>query len=122
MCVSTRAMVMPPSGKPERLTERAIRRIAPFTALGVMPLFALANAAVKLGSSAGASATAAAAAASSVTPAIGIAAGLVIGKPLGIFAFTYLADKLGIAKVRACSCVLSLRAGSAVPSSPARAR
>ena len=59
MCVSTRAMVQPPSGGPERLTERAIRRIAPFTALGVMPLFALANTAVPLGGIAAASAGAA---------------------------------------------------------------
>ena len=49
MCISTRAMVKLPSGKPERLTERAIRRLSPFTALGVMPLFALANTAVRLG-------------------------------------------------------------------------
>merc|ERR1719460_1151432 len=47
MCISTRAMVQPPTGAPERLTERAIRRLLPFTALGVMPLFALANTAVK---------------------------------------------------------------------------
>ena len=105
MCISTRAMVQPPTGQPERLTERAIIRISPFTALGVMPLFALANTAVKLGggaaSSAAGAAAAASAAASSVTPAVGIAAGLLIGKPLGIFGFTWLADKLGIAKVRA---------------------
>lgn len=78
----------------------------PFTALGVMPLFALANTAVKLGGSTAAAGTAAAAAAASataasITPAIGIAAGLVIGKPLGIFGFTWLADKLGIASMPA---------------------
>merc|ERR1719409_1391503 len=82
-------MVQPPTGQPERLTERAIRRISPFTALLVMPAFALANTVVRLGSSAASSAAASAsAAASSMTPAIGIAAGLLIGKPLGIFGFT----------------------------------
>ena len=104
MCISTKAMVQPSTGRPERLTERAIRRIAPFTALGVMPLFALANTAVKLGGPAAATAAAASAAAAgaaaSRTPALGIAAGLLIGKPLGIFGFTWLADKLGFAKAR----------------------
>ena len=106
MCISTRAFVQPPEegSKPERLTERAIKRLLPFTALGVMPLFALANTAVKLGgSAAGATGSAAAAAAASskasVTPAVGIAMGLLIGKPLGIFGFTWLADKLGIASM-----------------------
>jgi len=77
----------------------------------VMPLFALANTAVRLGGAATAtagmsaaavakaSAAAAAASAASVTPAVGIAAGLVIGKPLGIFGFTWLADKCGLAKL-----------------------
>lgn len=103
MCISTRAMVALPTGQSERLTERAIRRISPFTALVVMPLFALANTAVKLGGATATSAAAAAAAASasaaSIAPAIGIAAGLVIGKPLGIFGFTFLADRVGLAKL-----------------------
>ena len=110
MCISTRAMVKLPSGRPERLTERAIRRLSPFTALIVMPLFALANTAVRLGGapvatglSASAAASAASAAASataaSVPPAVGIAAGLIIGKPLGIFGFTFLADRVGLAKL-----------------------
>ena len=110
MCISTRAMVKLPSGKPERLTERAIRRLSPFTALGVMPLFALANTAVRLGgpvaatglsasAAAAAAAAAATASAASVTPAVGIAAGLLIGKPLGIFGFTWLADRFGLAKL-----------------------
>jgi NhaA family Na+:H+ antiporter len=99
-CISTRAFVKDSaSGEEERLTERAIKRLAPFTALFVMPLFALANTAVRFGGSAGASAAAAAASAASVAPAAGIAAGLVIGKPLGIFGFTWLADKLGMAKM-----------------------
>ena len=101
MCISTSAAVQLPSGRTERLTERAIRRICPFTAFAVMPLFALANTAVKLGGAAATSASAASAAAAataaSVAPAVGIAAGLVLGKPLGIFGFTWLADKLGIA-------------------------
>lgn len=115
MCISTRAKVQPPSGAPELLTHRAIRRLLPFTALGVMPLFALANTAVKLGASTAAAGSAAAAAAAnaaaaSVTPAIGIAAGLVIGKPLGIFGFTWLADRLGLCTVSGHPCIARDRA------------
>ena len=47
----------------------------------------------------GAAAAAAAAAAASTPPAAGIAAGLLIGKPLGIFGFTWLACKLGLASM-----------------------
>jgi len=51
LCISTRTMVAPEGAKEaEPLTERAIRRLAPFTSLIVMPLFALANTAVRLGS------------------------------------------------------------------------
>ena len=69
MCISTRAMVKLPSGRPERLTERAIRRISPFTALFVMPLFALANTAVRLGGPVAASGLSAAAAAKAAAAA-----------------------------------------------------
>ena len=55
------------------------------------------RAAAAAATSASAASAAAAATAASVAPAVGIAAGLVLGKPLGIFGFTWLADKLGIA-------------------------
>ena len=57
----------------------------------IMPLFALANTAIILPSSL-----------SGVfdsTIALGIICGLVIGKPLGIFLFSYVASKLGIASM-----------------------
>lgn len=60
----------------------------PWVAYGVMPLFALANAGVTLhGLSIGAAATVSA----------GIIAALVLGKPLGILCFAWLAVKSGIA-------------------------
>ncbi len=62
----------------------------PWVAFGVMPLFALANAGVELGSIAWSGASKAA-------MATGIVLGLVFGKPLGILGFSYLATKLGLA-------------------------
>ncbi|MDR2341627.1 MAG: Na+/H+ antiporter NhaA [Campylobacteraceae bacterium] len=59
----------------------------PLSAFFIMPLFAFANAGVTLGGEF---------AANSIT--VGIFLGLVIGKPLGIFLFTFLSEKLGIAK------------------------
>ena len=93
LCISTRTLVKPAGGAPEALTARAIKRISPFSAFFIMPTFALANTAVRLGGGSG-SAAAAAAAAASIPPALGIAAGLLLGKPLGIFGFTWLADRL----------------------------
>ena len=89
----------PKGHEPERQTERSIQRISPFTSFIVMPLFALANTAVSLGG--GAAAGSAATVAASVPVALGISAGLLIGKPLGIFGFTWLADKLGLASMPA---------------------
>ncbi len=65
--------------------ERLERWLHPWVAFLIVPLFALANAGVKLGSAdpAGTSVIA------------GIAVGLVVGKLVGIFGFSFLAVKLG---------------------------
>ncbi len=60
----------------------------PWVAFGIMPLFALANAGVKVELSAVADPV-----------ALAVAAGLVIGKPLGIVAFSWAAVTLGLAKL-----------------------
>jgi NhaA family Na+:H+ antiporter len=58
----------------------------------IMPAFALFNAGVELGGVSLGNLV--------VSPvAIGVVAGLVIGKPLGIFLFSYLAVKLGMASL-----------------------
>lgn len=59
-------------------------------AFGIMPLFALANAGVTMSSDA-------ALVAASSPVALGILLGLVLGKPLGIVGFSWLAVRLGIA-------------------------
>jgi len=59
-----------------------------FSAFVVMPLFALANAGVKIGGSI-----------QHVEIALGVVAGLIIGKPLGITVAAFLAVKSGIAKL-----------------------
>lgn len=62
----------------------------PWVAFGIMPLFALANAGVALGGvSVGA--------AEATGIALGVGLGLVIGKPLGIVAFSWVAVRFGIA-------------------------
>ncbi|AHK19828.1 pH-dependent sodium/proton antiporter [Yersinia similis] len=63
----------------------------PWVAYLILPLFAFANAGVSLQGVSLAGLT-------SLLP-MGIATGLFIGKPLGIFAFSWLAVKLGIAKL-----------------------
>jgi NhaA family Na+:H+ antiporter len=64
----------------------------PWVAFGIMPLFALANAGVALGGlSPGA--------AEATGIALGVGLGLVIGKPLGIVVFSWLAVRLGIASL-----------------------
>ena len=99
LCVSTKTFVAPDNGEaPERLAERAIRRLSPLSAFFIMPAFALANTAVRFGSGAAVAIPAATAAASSAAAA-GIAAGLLVGKPLGIFGSTWLASKLGVASM-----------------------
>jgi NhaA family Na+:H+ antiporter len=63
--------------------------IVPWVAYGIMPLFALANAGVALAPEV----------VSGVTSplVLGVALGLLIGKPIGIGAFTWVAVKLGLA-------------------------
>jgi NhaA family Na+:H+ antiporter len=73
--------------------EHLIELLHPWVAFGIMPLFALANAGVTLGSvsfdGAGLSVVA------------GVAAGLVMGKPLGVFLACLLVLKLGVATLPA---------------------
>ena len=70
------------------LTERLEELLHPFTAFMIVPIFALANAGIVLSAD-----TISDAAASNVT--IGIIAGLVLGKPLGIGLFTWVATLFG---------------------------
>ncbi len=68
---------------------RLERGLHPLSAYVVMPLFALANAGVDLSGVGG----------SLIGPVtIGVLVGLAVGKPLGIFGATYLADRLGLAR------------------------
>lgn len=60
----------------------------PISAFIIMPLFAFSNAGVTIGSGIF----------EHLNIFLGILLGLVVGKPLGIFGFTYLANKIGIAK------------------------
>ena len=72
------------------LTERLENMLHPFTAFLIIPIFALANAGIKLSGD-----TISEAATSNVT--IGIIAGLVIGKPVGITLFAWLGTRFGLA-------------------------
>ncbi|WP_159652411.1 Na+/H+ antiporter NhaA [Vibrio atypicus] len=63
----------------------------PYVAFAILPVFAFANAGISLEGISLSSLTAA-------LP-LGIALGLLIGKPLGIFSFSWLAVKLGVAKL-----------------------
>ena len=72
------------------LTERLENLLHPFTAFMIIPIFALANAGIELNSD-----TIADAAASNVT--LGILVGLVVGKPVGITLFTWVATRFGFA-------------------------
>ena len=72
------------------LTERLENMLHPFTAFLIIPIFALANAGIKLSGD-----TISEAATSNVT--IGIIAGLVIGKPVGITLFTWVGTRFGLA-------------------------
>ncbi len=66
-------------------------RLTPVVAFGILPLFAVANAGVPL--------TSGLAAAVENPVSWGVAAGLVLGKPIGIALFSFLAVALGIASV-----------------------
>jgi len=67
------------------------RALHPWVTFAIMPLFALANAGVLLSSNLAATLT--------HPSALGVMAGLVIGKPLGITLFTWLATRIGIASL-----------------------
>ena len=64
--------------------DRLETALHPWVAFGIMPLFALANAGVRVELSA-----------MTEPVALAVAAGLVLGKPLGIVAFSWVAVKLG---------------------------
>ena len=70
--------------------QRIEHELHPWVALGIMPLFALANAGVPFELSDLADPVAAA-----------VAAGLLLGKPLGIVAFVFVAVRLGVAQLPA---------------------
>ena len=71
------------------LTERLENMLHPFTAFMIIPIFALANAGIELSGN-----TISDAATSNVT--LGIMLGLVIGKPLGITLFAWVATRFGL--------------------------
>jgi NhaA family Na+:H+ antiporter len=70
--------------------DRLETALHPWVAFGIMPLFALANAGVRVELSAMAEPV-----------ALAVAAGLILGKPLGIVAFSWVAVKLGMARLPA---------------------
>jgi len=69
--------------------QRMEHSLRPWVIYGIIPLFALANAGIRFSGSIGADIT--------HSVSIGIILGLLIGKPLGIIIFTWLAIKLKIA-------------------------
>jgi len=68
--------------------DRLETALHPWVAFGIMPLFALANAGVRVELSA-----------MTEPVALAVAAGLVLGKPLGIMTFSWVAVKLGLARL-----------------------
>ena len=79
--------------EPEPIGQRWEHALHPWVAFVIMPIFALANAGVVIsGSFTQALAT---------PPSLGIITGLVLGKPIGIFGFAWVAVKLGIASLPA---------------------
>jgi len=68
--------------------DRLETALHPWVAFGIMPLFALANAGVGIELAALGSPV-----------AVAVAAGLVVGKPLGILAFSWAAVRLGLARL-----------------------
>jgi len=81
-----------PGGEPSEptLLERLEHGLQPWVAFGILPAFALANAGVAFPGDL------ASAAASPVVA--GVFLGLVIGKPLGVFAFSWVAVRVGLAE------------------------
>jgi NhaA family Na+:H+ antiporter len=86
------AMTIPGGGRkadgPE-LLGRIEHALHPWVAFGIMPVFALANAGVALAGGARVS--------DPVT--VGVLAGLFVGKQLGVFAFAWLAVRVGLARL-----------------------
>ncbi len=81
--------------------ETPVRRLEhaliPWVAFAILPVFAIANAGVPIGGGGGSGAEGEAAGSPWSSMALwGVVAGLVIGKPLGVFTFSWLAAKLGI--------------------------
>jgi NhaA family Na+:H+ antiporter len=84
---------IPLQGKPgERSPLKHMEHaLHPYVAFGILPLFAFANAGISLQGVSLSGLT-------SMLP-LGIALGLLIGKPLGIFTFSWAAVKMGVAKL-----------------------
>ena len=78
--------------KVETPLQRFEHTLLPWVRLIIMPLFALANAGVALGSGT---------AASTSPISLGIVLGLVVGKPIGIFCASWLAVRVGLASLPA---------------------
>jgi NhaA family Na+:H+ antiporter len=68
--------------------DRLETALHPWVAFGIMPLFALANAGVRVDL-----------AALNTPVAVAVGVGLAVGKPLGIFAFSWAAVRLGLAQL-----------------------
>jgi len=79
------------NGKPQSASHVLESFLHKPVAFFILPLFALANTAIVLGSDLGETLT--------QNYSIGIALGLIIGKPLGIFMFTYMASAIGLCKL-----------------------
>lgn len=73
--------------------QRLEHALHPWAAFAIMPLFALANAGVSLGGDLSEAVT--------HPVVLGIIAGLVVGKPLGVTLFTWLAVRIGVAELPA---------------------
>jgi NhaA family Na+:H+ antiporter len=80
------------AGEEESVAERLEGHLHPWTSYVVIPIFALANAGVELGAG-----PLGDAAGSRVTA--GVVLGLVVGKPLGVCAFAWLAVRTGLARL-----------------------
>ncbi len=79
------------NGKESSPLKHLEHALHPYVAFGILPLFAFANAGISLEGVSLSGLTA--------TLPLGIALGLFIGKPLGIFSFSWAAVKLGVAKL-----------------------
>ncbi len=78
--------------KMDTLLQRLEDKLHPFSAIFIIPLFALANAGVNFGQDSGQSLLG-----SQIT--LGIVLGLILGKQIGIMSFSYIAVRLGFANL-----------------------